>query len=104
MSSFQQTLDDLAACPRCGRSAISNDEPCARCQPLEGEHADDRCQYCGSRVTNDFRRVQGDNDNVAHACFGCAAAREIFEGAAAQTGYIPDDVQSGLTDPTEVKQ
>jgi len=77
-SSEQQTLDELDICPECGESAMSSDEACARCQPPEpddeGEDDEfdrDQCQNCGSHVSERFRRVCGDNDNIAHACAEC---------------------------------
>lgn len=41
-----------------------------------------RCRNCGSRVSYDFRRVFGDDDNIAHACRTCTAVNVIREGAA----------------------
>lgn len=91
-SSEQQTLDELDACPECGESAMSSDTPCSRCQPPQptdeadaedddgdGEEiGDDRCQNCGSHVSEAFRRVCGDNDNVAHACAKCSPRNGNF--------------------------
>jgi len=75
MASSQQTLDELDVCPECGDSAMSSDRECARCQPPqpdeEEDYGNDECQNCGSHVSETFRRVCGDNDNVAHACAEC---------------------------------
>jgi hypothetical protein len=96
MASSWSTSSDhgLAECPDCGRSALSGDEPCARCQPPESDDADeaapsssvfdkDRCQSCGGHVSKRFRQVFGDNDDVAHCCPDCSTNSEHFHGAAA---------------------
>lgn len=94
-SSWSTSGDDgLAECPECGRSAVSGEEACARCQPPRADDADkaktetpdigkDRCQGCGSHVSKRFRQVFGDNDDVAHCCPECANHSEHFHGAAA---------------------
>lgn len=40
------------------------------------------CRSCGNAVTNAFGRVFGDEDNIPHACPGCATQRELQNCAA----------------------
>jgi len=105
MASSEHT-EGLASCPRCGRSAISSETPCSRCQPIEKDDTvvdKNTCQNCGETVSDQFRRVFGDNDGVVHACSNCTAAREYFEGAAATPGYTPDAVEQGHTDMEDLR-
>ena len=44
---------------------------------------EDRCQNCGEHVSEAFRRVFGDNDNVVHSCQECGTNSEHFHGSAA---------------------
>lgn len=32
----------------------------------------DACRGCGSHVTDQYRKVRGDNDDVVHACPNCS--------------------------------
>lgn len=87
--------DELDECPECGRSAMSSDTPCSRCQPPqpnESENFDkDQCQNCGAHVSKRFRRVRGDNQNLAHACRECAPRNHEYPYAVAgvNTDAIP---------------
>ncbi|WP_280587800.1 hypothetical protein [Halorubrum sp. Boch-26] len=53
--------------------------------------ADDACRHCGGHVTERFRAVSGDVDDVAHRCLGCDCFRRVSRGSAAgnETG-LPD--------------
>jgi len=42
-----------------------------------------RCEYCGSYVTRDFRRVYGDDNDRAHRCHDCDTLVRLREGSAA---------------------
>lgn len=93
--------EELAECRECGRSAMNEETPCSRCQPptpqddkREGEGEDyskEQCQNCGSHVSERFRRVRGDNQNVAHACRECAPRNHEYPYAVAgvETESIP---------------
>lgn len=90
--------DDLAECPECGESAMSEETPCSRCQPPQPDTADgqegyskEQCQNCGSHLSEAFRRVKGDNQNVAHACPDCMPKNHEFPYAVAgvDTDGIP---------------
>lgn len=39
------------------------------------------CQNCGTRVTLQFARVFGDNDDIVHACTNCSTYREMHRNA-----------------------
>lgn len=41
------------------------------------------CQFCGSSVTRDFRRVFGNKNNVAERCLECDTAARVYRGSAA---------------------
>lgn len=76
-----------------------------RCDPLNGmsttvptfdepEHEPEpeteppgRCQECGSHVSEQFRRVFGDNDDTVYSCLECSTRREIHDGAGADGEY-----------------
>lgn len=51
------------------------------------------CQNCGVPVTIQVRRVFGDRDNVAWACFDCHDATAVKDGAAAsgECGAVADE-------------
>lgn len=84
MAFSPRDLDEpLAECPECGKSAMDAGTPCSRCQEPGGDHPEDRCQNCGEPVSESFRRVLGDNDNVAHACQECTPRTEHYHGAVA---------------------
>lgn len=88
MMASSQHADDLATCPECGRSAMSEETPCSRCQEPEEEdedYGDDQCQNCGRHVSETFRRVLGDNENIAHACQACTPRTEHYHGRVADT-------------------
>ncbi|QCC47545.1 DUF7563 family protein [Halobellus limi] len=48
----------------------------------EGQTA---CACCGAHVTDDFRRVFGDENDVAHRCLACDCRARIQRGSAAGT-------------------
>lgn len=51
----------------------------------EGERADAQCcQHCGAQVTQQFRRVFGDNDDLVFACHRCLTGAGLLRGAAAE--------------------
>ena len=41
------------------------------------------CQKCGGHVSKAFRRVHGDQDDVAHRCLTCDTRKRIQNGTAA---------------------
>lgn len=41
------------------------------------------CSGCGGHVSEDYRRVHGDNNNVLHACFRCTPQTQMLHGAGA---------------------
>jgi len=49
------------------------------------------CQNCGQPVSDNFRRVFGDNDDEAHACYECESYAAISDGAA--SGRQPTAVE-----------
>ena len=59
---------------------------------VELEPTDDsECRNCGARVSDLFRRVAGDSDDVAHRCRSCDSDRRISRGSAAGLELsIPD--------------
>lgn len=88
--------DDLDECPECGRSAMDSDTPCSRCQPPQPDETEedfdkDQCQNCGAHVSKRFRRVRGDNNDIAHACRECAPRNHEYPYAVAgvSTESIP---------------
>jgi len=51
------------------------------------------CRHCDRHVTETFRRVHGDNDDIAHRCLGCDCFRRISRGSAAGVNVdLPDPV------------
>ena len=49
------------------------------------------CRHCGRYVTDQFRRVYGDNDDVVHRCGECDSYRRLTRGSAAGVPVsIPD--------------
>ncbi|MCL9813606.1 hypothetical protein AArcSt11_08060 [Natranaeroarchaeum aerophilus] len=52
------------------------------------------CRNCGAHVSEDFRRVFGDEDHVAHRCPECDTTRRLSRGSAA-------GVEVAVTDPEE---
>ncbi|OYR66248.1 hypothetical protein DJ79_00905 [Halorubrum ezzemoulense] len=53
-----------------------------------------QCRYCDGHVSDRFRAVFGDEDDVAHRCLGCDCFRRISRGSAA-------GVDVDLVDPAE---
>ncbi|AZH27259.1 hypothetical protein DU502_16245 [Haloplanus aerogenes] len=51
--------------------------------PLDPESNPSECQFCGTHVSDDFRRTLGDEDNVAHRCLACDSRPRIQSGSAA---------------------
>lgn len=43
----------------------------------------DECRHCGGHVSERFRAVHGDEDDVAHRCLGCDCFRRVSRGSAA---------------------
>ena len=41
------------------------------------------CQQCGTQLTDSFRRVYGDNENVCHRCHECDTKPRVSLGSAA---------------------
>jgi hypothetical protein len=39
-----------------------------------------RCDNCGSHVSEAFTRVFGDNDGRLHQCLSCSTTRELEDG------------------------
>jgi len=52
------------------------------------------CRNCGAHVSEDFRRVFGDEDHVAHRCRECDTSRRLSRGSAA-------GVEVAVTDPED---
>ena len=49
------------------------------------------CACCGTHVSDDFRRVFGDEDDVAHRCLACDSRPRIQRGSAAGAAVdLPD--------------
>lgn len=44
------------------------------------------CQSCGGHVTEQFRRVFGNDDDVIYSCLDCATMRELHAGLGADPG------------------
>jgi len=38
------------------------------------------CENCGSKVTSEFARVFGDNDDNVLGCMNCCTGRDLREG------------------------
>jgi len=51
--------------------------------PLESEGVHPECGFCGSHVSDDFRRVFGDADGDVHRCLSCDSRPQIQVGSAA---------------------
>ncbi len=47
---------------------------------VEEEFGDDQCQQCGNKVTEQYRRVFGGNDDVVHGCYDCETYRAAYRG------------------------
>lgn len=59
--------------------------------PLLDAEDKTECRFCGESVSKDFRRVFGDQDDVAHRCRECDVFSRLQRGsAAAQQVKIPD--------------
>lgn len=56
-----------------------------------------RCLRCGSHVTPEFRRANGDQNDRAHRCYTCDTTERIGDGTAA--GQESEKVDP-LEDPT----
>ena len=55
---------------------------------------DDACRYCGGHVSERFRAVYGDGDDVVHRCLGCDTFGRVSEGSAA-------GLEVDMADPSE---
>ncbi|WP_224332865.1 DUF7563 family protein [Haloprofundus halobius] len=63
---------------------------------LDQSHDERHCQSCGSKVSESFRRVFGDDDDVAHRCRRCDSDRRIGKGSAAgQNVDVPERSEPG---------
>jgi hypothetical protein len=62
---------------------------------------DDECRGCGTRVSDRFRAVYGDDDDHAHACTECESWSRITRGAAA--GREPSYEERPRPAPEEVR-
>lgn len=51
------------------------------------------CRRCGAHVPSDFRRVHGDEDQLAHRCPECDSWVRICEGSAAGKDVDTPDPQ-----------
>jgi hypothetical protein len=60
----------------------------------DGPEGQTTCRFCGAHVSDDFRRVFGDEDGVAHRCLACDSRFRVQRGSA--TGVTVD-----LPDPKE---
>ena len=69
-------------------------EPDAGETPRWEPQRTDMCLGCGGHVSEQFRRVFGDNDDNAHACRGCVGQEELLNGAAATPGYVETQTES----------
>lgn len=49
---------------------------------FEQPKAQTACTFCGAHVSDDFRRVFGDEDNVAHRCLTCDSRFRVQKGSA----------------------
>ncbi|QSG02302.1 DUF7563 family protein [Natranaeroarchaeum sulfidigenes] len=49
------------------------------------------CRNCGAHVSEDFRRVFGDEDHVAHRCPECDTSRRLSRGSAAGVAVSVSD-------------
>ena len=58
-------------------------EPDADETPRWEPQRTDMCLGCGGHVSEQFRRVFGDNDDRAHACRQCVGQEALLNGAAA---------------------
>ncbi|MFC6826852.1 DUF7563 family protein [Halopelagius fulvigenes] len=52
------------------------------------------CEYCGSHVTRNFRRVYGDVDGVVHRCRECDTLVRLQQGSAAGRDVPTPDPQN----------
>lgn len=43
----------------------------------------DHCQFCGAHVTEQFRRVFGDDNDIAHRCVECDTTTRLQKGSGA---------------------
>ncbi|MCL9812809.1 DUF7563 family protein [Natranaeroarchaeum aerophilus] len=50
------------------------------------------CRNCGAHVTEDFRRVFGDEDHVAHRCRECDTSRTSRRPTGASTSALASAV------------
>ncbi|WP_425493190.1 DUF7563 family protein [Halovivax cerinus] len=50
---------------------------------FDPDHRPNRCLKCGSHVTPEFRRGNGDDRDRAHRCYECDSRSRIDRGSAA---------------------
>lgn len=51
--------------------------------PDPDESEENRCEFCGSFVTDEFRRVFGNENNKAERCLECDTNTRVKRGSAA---------------------
>lgn len=57
-------------------------------------YPDDHCQYCGTQLPRSFRRVFGDNDDIAWRCIHCPDTNRDGLTNSANTANQNRDVRS----------
>ena len=56
-----------------------------------GSDGPGRCRHCDTHISDTFRRVHGDNDDIAHRCPACDCFRRLSRGSAAGVNVdLPD--------------
>ncbi|WP_210423528.1 DUF7563 family protein [Halorussus marinus] len=71
----------------------SDDQEAASGELADGSASDpdlDQCQFCAASVTERFRKVYGDNQDIAHRCLQCDTSTRLQKGSAA--GHDVDHV------------
>lgn len=53
---------------------------------LDASPDDGECRRCGSAVSEQFRKVFGSDDDVAHGCIECMTLSDLCDGLAATPG------------------
>jgi RNase P subunit RPR2 len=52
------------------------------------------CRHCDSYVTDEFRRVFGDDSNTAHRCLDCDTFARVSQGSAAGLSVTTPDPET----------
>jgi len=58
--------------------SVSQDET-----STEVVQSDNQCRHCGTHVSDDFRRVYGDNSDVVYSCNSCVSKTILNSGGGA---------------------